>query len=62
MDDQMREVYNYLSDNNYPPSYSMLQKLTLRRYASNFPFKVQEGAVAHTVQAYLSDDRVAAIV
>ncbi|MGH0161434.1 UNVERIFIED_CONTAM: hypothetical protein FKN15_041050 [Acipenser sinensis] len=39
MDDQMREVYNYLSDNNYPPSYSMLQKLTLRRYASNFPFK-----------------------
>ncbi|MGH0178061.1 UNVERIFIED_CONTAM: hypothetical protein FKN15_076398 [Acipenser sinensis] len=42
MDDRMREVYNYLSDNNYPPSYSMLQKLTLRRYASNFPFKFAE--------------------
>ncbi|MGH0134391.1 UNVERIFIED_CONTAM: hypothetical protein FKN15_072091 [Acipenser sinensis] len=41
MDDRMREVYNYLSDNNYPPSYSMLQKLTLRRYASNFPFKIR---------------------
>ncbi|MGH0168724.1 UNVERIFIED_CONTAM: hypothetical protein FKN15_055320 [Acipenser sinensis] len=42
MDDRMREVYNYLSDNNYPPSYSMLQKLTLRRYASNLPFKFAE--------------------
>ncbi|MGH0140643.1 UNVERIFIED_CONTAM: hypothetical protein FKN15_037366 [Acipenser sinensis] len=41
MDDRMREVYNYLSDNNYPPSYSMLQKLTLRRYASNLPFKIR---------------------
>ncbi|MGH0180479.1 UNVERIFIED_CONTAM: hypothetical protein FKN15_004184 [Acipenser sinensis] len=40
MDDRMREVYNYLSDNNYPPSYSMLQKLTLR-YASNFLFKIR---------------------
>ncbi|MGH0183991.1 UNVERIFIED_CONTAM: hypothetical protein FKN15_013510 [Acipenser sinensis] len=42
MDDRMHEVYNYLSDKNYPPSYSMLQKLTLRRYASNLPFKVAE--------------------
>ncbi|MGH0117274.1 UNVERIFIED_CONTAM: hypothetical protein FKN15_032241 [Acipenser sinensis] len=51
MDDRMREVYNYLSDNNYPPSYSMLQKLTLRRYASNFPFKAV-GQIEAVVDPY----------